>query len=150
MVSPATPLVVAALDRVVQNIDTICAHGDTYLSITKDDSATDSDLAAARPVVQMLKTTLGAARDRIAHMPPSWDNAAQIYRSLRGSSDAIRATSQGFKQAGYSVHQYITRNPGDCQTNAHVVAGDALLGIGNTVKSFSAAVHNLGATLDLE
>lgn len=124
-------------------------------------------IAAARQAVAAAVAPLDAMRLRVAAMPPTYANVAEVYYNLCNSDQALLKAARSFEAAGRGVHQSIARRvystggtllsigtkPGLIESACVADlsdAGNVLQKIGEKIQRVSAAVHNLGVTLDLE
>lgn len=148
-----------AFASTASQIETSCA-GSMAASVTPR-------IAAARQAVAAAVAPLDATRVRIAVMPPTYANVAEVYYNLCNSDQALLKAARSFEAAGRGVHQNIAQQvysaggtmlsigtkPGLIESACIADlsdAGNVLQKIGEKIQRLSAAVHNLGVTLDLE
>ncbi len=173
--APATRLVldglVALSGRLADLSATAQAFASTASQIETSCAGSMADVApritAARRAVAAAVAPLDATRQRIAVMPPTYANVAEVYYNLCNSDQALLKAARSFEAAGRGVHQSIAQRvystggtllsigtkPGLIESGCIADlsdAGNILQKIGEKIQRASAAVHNLGVTLDLE
>ncbi len=173
--APATRLVIDGLVALSGRLADLSATAQAFASTASQidtscagSTVTDaSRIAAARQAVAAVVAPLDATRLRIASMPPTYANVAEVYRNLCNSDQAVLKAARSFEAAGHSVDQSIAQRvystggtllsvgtkPGLIESSCIADlsdAGNILQKIGEKIQRVSAAVHNLGVTLDLE
>ena len=173
--APATRLVLDGLVALSGRLADLSATAQAFASAASQIEASCAGsmadvtprIATARQAVAAAVAPLDATRVRVAVMPPTYANVAEVYYNLCNSDQALLKAARSFEAAGRSVHQSIAQRvystggtllsigtkPGLIESGCVADlsdAGNVLQKIGEKIQRVSAAVHNLGVTLDLE
>lgn len=105
-------------------------------------------IAGARLGIAQMTNVYGRVEKGLNHMPPTYADYHALYRGMSDTSGALSDAADAYVRAGHEVHQLAARS--DAPDGNFSELGNMLISMGTHMRNVDAAVHRLGATLDVE
>ncbi len=107
-------------------------------------------IAGARLSAAQMVKALDRSEKALSGAPPTYANYLAVYRGLTSTDVALLNAADAYTNAGYQVHQAVTKALAGAPTGDLAALGNTLLSMGRQMRQVVASVHRLGVALDVE
>jgi hypothetical protein len=109
-----------------------------------------SVVTGARQSAAVMVRALDVSEKRLSGAPPTYANYLAAYRGLTSTDVALLNAADAYTRAGHEVSRSLAQAPAGAPMGDLASLASTLLAMGRQLRQVVAAVHRLGAALDVE